>query len=142
MVVISSTWLRQIQIYFEIDSLLKKNFSKVLPKLTNKQKDRAKVLSEIIVKTINDEIGATLEKGNLIKVGANKSRDRLAKRSQNKAEVLSQLEAKYRQKLELAIFELNRIMWLDTLLKFPSRILKKFRRVFIESKHSLIASAT
>jgi DNA mismatch repair protein MutS len=87
-----------IQIYFEIDSLLKKNFSKVLPKLTNKQKDRAKVLSEIIVKTINDEIGATLEKGNLIKVGANKSRDRLAKRSQNKAEVLSQLEAKYRQK--------------------------------------------
>lgn len=35
-------------------------------------------LADVILKTLNDEIGASLEKGNLIKKGVDKNRDRLA----------------------------------------------------------------
>ncbi|EQC45297.1 DNA mismatch repair protein MutS [Bacteriovorax sp. Seq25_V] len=53
-------------------------------------------LAEAITVTINDEIGANLEKGNLIKPGANKERDRLAGLSQNASAELLTLETKYR----------------------------------------------
>ena len=46
---------------------------------------------------INDEIGASLDKGNLIKDGANKSRDRLAKLAKSADGELLKLEEKYRE---------------------------------------------
>jgi DNA mismatch repair protein MutS len=54
-------------------------------------------LSDIITKTLNDEIGASLEKGNLIKVGINKERDRLAKLHLNVAEELLKMETRLRE---------------------------------------------
>lgn len=54
-------------------------------------------LKNIINLTINDEIGASLEKGNLIKPGSNKERDKLASLSQNAANELIELESKYRE---------------------------------------------
>lgn len=54
-------------------------------------------LSEVIVKTINDEIGCSLDKGNLIKEGCHKQRDKLAKLSLNAKDALLALEAKYRE---------------------------------------------
>ncbi len=54
-------------------------------------------LNSEIRKTINDEVGASLDKGNLIKPGASKQRDRLAKLSQNASLELKQLEERYRE---------------------------------------------
>ncbi|AUN97196.1 DNA mismatch repair protein MutS [Bacteriovorax stolpii] len=49
-------------------------------------------IAEDITNTLNDEIGASLEKGNLIKEGVNKDRDRLAKLHLNVAEELLKME--------------------------------------------------
>lgn len=54
-------------------------------------------LKERIQKTINDEIGASLEKGNLIKPGCDKKRDRLAKLTTNATDELTNLEERYRE---------------------------------------------
>lgn len=52
------------------------------------------VLAESIKATLNDEVGASLEKGNLIKEGVDKSRDRLAKLHLNVAEELMKMETR------------------------------------------------
>ncbi len=52
--------------------------------------------------TINNEIGANLDKGNLIKAGCHPERDRLAKLSVNAAESLLELEARYRQETSIS----------------------------------------
>lgn len=54
-------------------------------------------LAERIALTINDEIGASLEKGNLIRSGCHAERDRLANLSTNWAEQLLVLENRYRE---------------------------------------------
>ena len=48
------------------------------PALSPKEIARLTEIAENIVNTLNDEIGASLEKGNLIKTGVDKNRDRLA----------------------------------------------------------------
>lgn len=53
-------------------------------------------LAEKITDTLNDEIGASLEKGNLIKEGVDKNRDRLAKLHLNVASELLKMETKLR----------------------------------------------
>lgn len=52
------------------------------------------LLAESIKATLNDEVGASLEKGNLIKEGVDKSRDRLAKLHLNVAEELMKMETR------------------------------------------------
>lgn len=54
-------------------------------------------LADRIGLTINDEIGASLEKGNLIKPGCHTERDRLANLSTNWAEQLIELENRYKE---------------------------------------------
>lgn len=51
-------------------------------------------IAESITATLNDEIGASLEKGNLIKEGVDKNRDRLAKLHLNVAEELMKMETR------------------------------------------------
>ena len=65
--------------------------------LLKEKKDFLK-LAEEISQTINDELGASLENGNLIKFSVDKERDKLWKLCQNTEEELSKLEEKYRQK--------------------------------------------
>lgn len=62
-------------------------------------------LSENIIKTINDEIGASLEKGNLIKKGIDKNRDRLANLHITVGEELMAMENKL--KAETGILKLR-----------------------------------
>lgn len=52
--------------------------------------------------TINDEIGASLEKGNLIREGAHKKRDTLAKLSLGTHQALKDLERRYRSETGIA----------------------------------------
>jgi len=70
-------------------------------KLKKSDIDILKRLQDSIEKQINDEVGASLEKGNLIKPGANKKRDRLAKLSVSTQEELSALEERYRNETKI-----------------------------------------
>ncbi|GAB4411051.1 MAG: DNA mismatch repair protein MutS [Bacteriovoracaceae bacterium] len=54
-------------------------------------------LANEIKATLNDEIGASLDKGNLIKSGVNKTRDRLSKLANSAEDELVQLEERYRK---------------------------------------------
>lgn len=54
-------------------------------------------LAEKILNTLNDEIGASLEKGNLIKSGVHKDRDRLAKLHLNVGDELLKMETRLRE---------------------------------------------
>lgn len=79
------------------DALLK--MSKALPyKTALSPADMKKLveLSEKIKKTLNDEIGASLEKGNLIRSGIHKERDRLSKLHLNVGEELLKMETRLR----------------------------------------------
>lgn len=69
----------------------------VLESFNKKDLKTLQDLSQKIVNTINDEIGASLDKGNLIRSGADEKRDRLAKLSQGAANELLDLEARYRE---------------------------------------------
>lgn len=69
----------------------------VFPNFTKAEKKDLASLQHDIQKTINDEIGATLEKGNLIKLGCHQQRDKLKQLSENAVESLMELESQYRQ---------------------------------------------
>lgn len=84
--------------YIEVLKKLKKLPENVLDKIEQKELDSLKELENKILMTINDAIGATLDKGNLIRPKCHKERDRLSKISENAAESLIDLETQYRKK--------------------------------------------
>lgn len=76
------------------------NIGQKLPleiELKNEEMSLLSELAEDIASTLNDEIGASLEKGNLIKDGVNKERDRLSKLHLNVGEELLKMEARLRE---------------------------------------------
>lgn len=85
-----------INVHEDLTNSLKKLPTKVFKDLSKEDISHLYKLRDDIKKTINDEIGANLDKGNLIKEGANSTRDRLAKISQNTAMALVELENRYR----------------------------------------------
>jgi len=68
----------------------------ILDKFDKSEQDSLNQLEKNILLTINDEIGCALEKGNLIKDGCSKDRDRLSKLCTNATDSLIDLETKYR----------------------------------------------
>jgi DNA mismatch repair protein MutS len=82
--------------YFSLQSKMDLEGFSFFQKLPKKDQDFLLKLVAEIHKTINDEMGAHAEKGNLIKPGASEERDRLAALSNSAADELLQLEAKYR----------------------------------------------
>ncbi len=83
--------------YEEILSEVKSKLKNLFIPLKPKEIKELSTLKEEIQKTINDEVGASLDKGNLIKAGASKQRDKLARLSQNASDELTKLEEKYRE---------------------------------------------
>lgn len=75
----------------------KEDFKKVLPAFKNEEIKALRDLQSSIEETINDEIGATLEKGNLIKEGCNQQRDKLSGFAKNATGALMDLESRYRE---------------------------------------------
>jgi DNA mismatch repair protein MutS len=65
-------------------------------KLIKKDVEYLSNLAQEIHSTINDEIGAHADKGNLIRPGAHKERDRLANLANSASDEILKLEAKYR----------------------------------------------
>ena len=88
---------KAIKCYKSLYQKLKNSFSKHLPFLSEENLSDLIKISELVDKTINEEIGATLEKGNLIKSGANKKRDKLSLIAVNASEQLNILEERYKQ---------------------------------------------
>ncbi|MGE3609868.1 MAG: DNA mismatch repair protein MutS [Bacteriovoracaceae bacterium] len=85
-----------IEIFFEIQNLMDAEEFNFFQKLPKKDIEFLNNLSLEIRRTISDEMGAHADKGNLIRPGANKERDRLANLSNSAADEILKLEAKYR----------------------------------------------
>lgn len=91
-----------IDSYEKILTLLTGDLKKLIPSLKPKTLKSLKELSLTITKTINDEVGASLDKGNLIRAGASKKRDKLSRLAQNASGELETLEARYREETGIA----------------------------------------
>jgi DNA mismatch repair protein MutS len=85
-----------IEIFFEIEVEMEKEKIHFFQKLPKKDIDYLKGLAQEIRETISDEMGAHPDKGNLVRPGASKERDRLASLSHSAADELLKLETKYR----------------------------------------------
>lgn len=93
-----------IKAYERIENLLNSNkkYHREVPFLKKAEIKNLLELAVEIEKTINDEVGATLEKGNLIKSGCSKKRDKLKKLLDNSTEAILELERKYRTSTEIS----------------------------------------
>lgn len=82
--------------FMQIEKDMEKESFQFFQKLPKKDLEFLDKLSQDIRSTISDEMGAYAEKGNLIKPGAHKERDRLAKLANSASDEILKLEAKYR----------------------------------------------
>lgn len=85
-----------IEILEDLKEELKALPKEALPHLSKEEVKELSSLQEYLVKAVNDEIGASLEKGNFFLKGFNKKRDKLARLSSNVDQELLNLEEKYR----------------------------------------------
>ncbi len=81
----------------DLEQVTKKLPKGLLHKFSKAEKTSLDDLEKRIDETINDEIGATLEKSNLIKSGCSKKRDKLCHLTTNATDALIGLETKYRK---------------------------------------------
>ena len=88
---------RSVDIYFDLQAEMEEKSFSFFQKFPKKETEILKSLSAEIIKTINDEMGAHADKGNLIRPGVHKERDRLFRLSSTASEELLTLETKYRQ---------------------------------------------
>lgn len=86
-----------LSFYKELKTYLKKFPKDITASFSKAELEELNELALKISKTINDEVGATLEKGNLIRSGCSRQRDKLFKLCTNATEALIELESKYRQ---------------------------------------------
>lgn len=84
------------EVFFRIGSQIDSIDTSFFQKLPKKDVEFLRTLAETIRTTISDEMGAHQEKGNLIRPGASKERDRLAKLSSSASDVILKLEMNYR----------------------------------------------
>jgi DNA mismatch repair protein MutS len=87
-----------VKTYFQIKENLNSNLCEHFNWLNSSQEKSLLTLKEVIDSTINPEIGASLDKGNLILKGASKERDRLSRLSVKASDELIKLEQSYREK--------------------------------------------
>jgi DNA mismatch repair protein MutS len=88
---------RTLLIYTTLEESAAKDLSRYFPPLSAKENAHIISLAQEIESMISAEMGAHVDKGNLIKAGVNKERDRLAKLSQSAADELMELENRYRK---------------------------------------------
>lgn len=86
-----------ITIFQTLEKLLTKFPTGMLKKLKPSEHKKLGELARKVQSTLNDELGASLEKGNLIRPGFHKQRDKLAKLAYHAADELLQLEGRYRE---------------------------------------------
>ena len=118
------------EIYFKVIRELPTNH--VLPSFKKKEVEVLKKLQKRVEQTLSDEIGARLEKGNLIKVGFSKKRDRLAKLSQGAHDDLDKLQESYRREsgIQKLRVKFNNVAgyFIEVSKSHADKVPKKFRR--------------
>jgi len=87
---------RSIELYFKLSEILKELPLDWFVWPSKKQESSLIKLAQLIDISINDEVGAALEKGNLIKEGYSKDRDQLAHMDETIKAKFDKLERKYR----------------------------------------------
>lgn len=85
-----------IEVFFQIQTEMEQEGFSFFQKLPKKDIEFLEELKNTIRETISDEMGAHPDKGNLIRPGASKERDRLFKLSDSAADEILKLETKYR----------------------------------------------
>lgn len=85
------------EVLFKIEDTVGNKTKDLIEKFNKKEKEILLSIANAINETLNDEVGASLDKGNLIKEGANKQRDRLAKIATSAHLELEKLEERYRE---------------------------------------------
>lgn len=88
---------RSTQAFSTLKKLMGKTLSHHFKLLKKSQITSIQELALDILQTLNDEVGASLDKGNLIKKGYSKKRDRLAKQRDHADVELAKIEEDYRQ---------------------------------------------
>jgi DNA mismatch repair protein MutS len=88
---------RTVELYSQMENDARAELARFFPALDKKDLAALQALATEITATVNDELGASAEKGNLIRSGVSKERDRLAHLSLSAADELLALETKYRQ---------------------------------------------
>ncbi|MCB9063166.1 MAG: DNA mismatch repair protein MutS [Halobacteriovoraceae bacterium] len=89
---------KTIMAYQTIVQTLGKSRPNNLGTLSDVLNESLTFISKSVISILNDELGASLEKGNLIKDGHSKKRDKLAKLALNATDEILQLEELYREK--------------------------------------------
>jgi len=89
--------MQTIHAFVEIDKNLQAIIKFTVSDLAPANLSKLTALAEEIKKTINDELGASLEKGNLIRDGFNKQRDHLKEISHHTQIQLQKIEDKYKK---------------------------------------------
>lgn len=88
---------RTVNIYAEMEQDAHTELKQFFPTLKKSDLESLQTCAAEILATVNDELGASADKGNLIRPGVHKERDRLSRMSQNVSEELLALENQYRQ---------------------------------------------
>ncbi len=88
---------RAINTYKVLKKKLKELPKNAIKQLDDNELNALETLSASIEKTINDEVGASLDKGNLIRSGANAKRDKLSKLSTSASSELIAFENRLRE---------------------------------------------
>jgi len=123
---------KSIDIFF---SLAKKLAKTPFASSFKVDKEQTKILTQLaqdISLAINDEIGASLEKGNLLKQGWNPDRDRLARISQKTNDELLKLEEQYREKTGILKLKVKRNnvagLFIEVSKSHTNKVPKSFER--------------
>lgn len=87
---------KTLDIHSQMEKLAQAELNRFFPALGKRDQEKLQSLAQEITKLINDELGASSEKGNLIKPGNHKERDRLARLAASASDELLALENRYR----------------------------------------------
>lgn len=89
---------RTLELHFTLEDEAQPELSRYFPPLATKDRQALQKLATEITDTVNDEMGAHADKGNLIRPGISKERDRLARLANSANDELLALESSYREK--------------------------------------------
>lgn len=119
------------EIFMEIETEMTKEGFNFFQKLSKKDIDFLSRLAIEIRNTISDEMGAHFEKGNLIKSGAHKDRDRLAALANSASDEILKLEAKYRAETSIGNLKIKHNNISGYFIEISNSHLSKVPKTFV-----------
>ncbi len=116
--------------YASMEAEAQAELARFFPALDKKDRQALTALAENLQRTVNDELGAHSDKGNLIRAGVHKERDRLSKLSRSAADELLALENKYRQQTGIGSLKVKSNNLAGFFIEIPNAQLSKAPKSF------------